>query len=111
MHAKVRKPFLYAHDGFTVRPLSEGDVLDIDDLVAPGLEAAGLIEAADDDEIRAAAPVEVIAQPPVEIPPDWRELGAAQLKALAGEFSHPAAANKAAAIAVIEAELARREAA
>lgn len=77
MHAKVKKPFPYAADHVTVEHLVVGDVRDFADDIAPGLEAAGYIEAADDAEVAASQPVAVMAAPPAEIPDDWRDLPAA----------------------------------
>jgi hypothetical protein len=54
------------------------------------------------------APAAVTDPNSVEIPEGWQDLKAAELRAIAGKLSADPVANNAEAVAVIEAELARR---
>lgn len=109
MWVKVLKPFRYAPDGMRVRELSSGDVLQVHDDLIEGLHAEGLIEAAEEGEIEAAATGAVLVAEPVEIPDDWADLHWFKLRALARKLNAGAPPkDKAAAKALVEAELARR---
>jgi hypothetical protein len=112
MLAMILIAFPYAHDHHTVKPMTPGDLVDIDDGVFEGLKAEGYIREATDDEIAAAQEGEVVVveAAPVEIPADWATLDWFPLRKLAIALGAPANVKKAAAIALVEATLAQREA-
>ena len=101
MRVPVLKPFPYAHDGAHLVQLEEGDVVEIHDELIPGLAAEGYVGEP------GSAPVSA-ANPAVEIPDDWRDLHWFQQLAIARKLANGAVSNKAAAISIIEAELALR---
>lgn len=109
MLVKVLKPFPYAPDVRSMVTFEVGDVVEIDDEVAPGLYAEGLIDEPSDAEAAiAAAPETVVLQELVELPEDWRKLHWFELKPLAERLLGVKIAKKAQAVSMIEAELARR---
>jgi hypothetical protein len=108
MLVKVLKAFPYAHDHHHVVTLEKGAIVDIDEGVLEGLAAEKLIGEASDDEIEAAQSGLVVLTPPVEIPPNWRELAWFQLQALARKLGAGPKVTKAAATAIVESELSAR---
>lgn len=112
MKAYVLKAFPYAHDHHRTASLAKGAVVEIDDDVFEGLQAEKFIREATEDEIEAASEGPVVLDAPVDIPADWPKLQWFALQRLATALNggHKIA-NKPAAIAVVEAELAARAAA
>lgn len=102
MHV-VLKPFPCRadRDGIKSEDLVVGDVRDFAEL-APGLLAEGFIGAIEEKEG---------AGEPGAIPDDWRDLSAADLRALAQPYSDAPLKNRAESEAAILAELAKRAAA
>jgi hypothetical protein len=108
MLVKVLKPFPYAHDHMHVVTLQPDDIVEIHASVVEGLHAEGFIDEASTAEIEAAQEGCVVLPPPVEIPADWTTLHWFKLKALAEKLAGGPVANKLAAVALVDAELARR---
>lgn len=109
MLVKVLKSFPYSADGMRTVTVGAGAILDVSDDLVAGLQGEGFIDEASADEIEAAQAGAVVMEPPVEIPDDWRDLHWFKLKPLARALNGGAdVANKAAAIAIVEAELDRR---
>lgn len=102
MKVQVLKAFPYAHDGARARQLDVGEQVEIHDDLVPGLAAEGYVGEADGRPADADE---------VEIPDDWDKLHWFKQRALAAKISGAAVADKVSAVAIIEAELARREAA
>lgn len=100
MKVPVLKAFPYAHDGANLVQLQAGEVHEIHDDLIPGLEAEGYVG---EPGSAAASSGEL-----VEIPDDWRDLHWFKQMAIAKRLSGAAVSNKAAASAIIEAELALR---
>lgn len=100
MKVPVLKAFPYAHDGANLVHLLPGDVVEIHDDLIPGLSEEGFIGEPGSTAASVAAPV--------EIPEDWRDLHWFKQLAIAKKLSDGAVNNKAAAVAIIEAELALR---
>ena len=111
MLVKVLKAFSYAHDHVNLVHLQPDEIVEIDEGVLEGLQAEGFIDEASDEEIEAAQTGAVVIPPPVEIPADWEGLHWFKMRPLAIALNGGAAvANKAAAVAIIRAELERRQA-
>jgi hypothetical protein len=108
MLVKVLKPFPYAADGMHTATLEAGAIADVDDSVIEGLHGEGFIEEATAEDIAAAQSGAVVIRPPVEIPADWQGLHWFKLKALAEKIAGAPAPNKAAALAVVAAEVEAR---
>jgi hypothetical protein len=105
---KVLKAFPYAHDHHTVKMLAVDSIVEIADGVVEGLLDEKFIIEATDEEIEATQTGAVLVRAPVEIPDDWATLGAFKMTALAKQLTGGKVKTKAAAVAVIEAELAAR---
>ncbi|MFZ0267769.1 hypothetical protein [Caulobacter sp.] len=99
----VLKAFAYAHDGMHVVNLAKGDVVEVRDDVFDGLFDAGNID--DGADIGAAVAAEIT------IPDGWETIQWFSLRALAASIRGGPVSDKRDAVAVITAELARREAA
>jgi len=108
MLVKVLKPFPYAHDHHRVVTLEKGAIVDIDEGVIEGLAAEKLIGEATEEEIEAAQSGPVVLRPPVEIPEGWQKLPWFALQTLARKLGAGPKVTKAAAAAIVEAELAAR---
>lgn len=109
MLCKVLQPFPYAHDGCHTVGLKAGQVVAIDESVLAGLVEGGWVDRAEPADIEAAQEGPVVITPPLEIPDDWRALRWTKRRALAAKLNGGAApANDRVAVALIEAELARR---
>jgi putative heme iron utilization protein len=105
----VLKAFPYAHDHHVTVVQDAGAVVEIDDSVAEGLIDEGYIREATDEEIDGATEGPVVVAPPVEIPAGWAKLPWFNLQRLATALNGGGkVANKVAAVAIVEAELASR---
>lgn len=100
MKVTVLKPFPYAHDGANIVELKPNDVAEIHDDLIEGLAEEGYV--GEPGSTLATTPS------PVEIPENWRELTWFKQLAIARKLTSDAIANKPAAIAIIESELALR---
>ena len=108
MLVKVLKPFPYAREGKFTVGLEAGAIEDIDASVIEGLHAEGFIDEATAEDLVAAQSGAVVILPPIEIPADWQDLHWFKLKALAENLARGPVTNKAAAVAIVAAELDRR---
>jgi len=111
MRIVVIRAFAFAEDGINGRLLAAGAEVEVAERFVPGLEREGYVRRA-----TSASPPAPSAEPKedpasVEIPEDWRDLKWNELAALAAKVSDAKIVNKVSAIAAIEAELERREAA
>ena len=105
------KPFAYAQDGMHTVQLAPGQVLDVADDLVIALERDGYIEPAEAADIDAAASGAVEIAAPVDIPGDWATFTWTRLRALAASLNGGVfPKDKAAAVALIKAELASRAA-
>ena len=108
---KILKGFPYSVDGRFTEALPAQAVLPIRDDLVEGLHAAGFIEEASEADVAEAAGGGVVIPAPIEIPANWAELHWFKYRAIARALNGGAeVGNKAAAVAIIEAELARRAA-
>ncbi len=101
MLVKVLRSFPYSNDGVTTKGAIEGAVIDVSEALFAGLEAEGFVEPAEEPDTE--------KKPDQEISDDWQELGWDDLRELANSLSDETIRSKAAAEAVITAELERRE--
>jgi hypothetical protein len=106
---KVLVAFPYSVDGRFTEMLAEGGVVPIREDLVEGLTDGEYVREATEEEIAEAAGGAVVLPQPVEIPDDWRELNWFKYRGIAQALNGgQSVGNKAAAVAIIEAELARR---
>ena len=106
---KVLAAFPYSHDGRFTKTLAVDDLVEIREDLVEDLVSAELIGEPDDEDLAAAAGGAVVIEAPVEIPDGWRGLHWFQYRPIAVALNGGQnVGNKAAAVAIIEAELTRR---
>lgn len=112
MRCTVLKPFPYAHDGIHIEELAKGDTLDILDDLLPGLIADGLVERAATEDppaiVAAEATAARLAARAAVVIPEPLPTKVEDLRAIATQLTDEPVKSRDEALAVIEAERARR---
>lgn len=109
MMYKVLAAFPYSEDGRFTKSLAVDDLVEIREDLVEGLAHAGLIGEATEEDLAAAAGGAVVIAAPVDIPDHWRDLHWFQYRKIAVALNGgQPVGSKSAAVAIIEAEQARR---
>lgn len=114
MLCKILKPFEFSRDGISTVQAYEDTEIDVPDALVRGLFFEGYV--GEPDPVEPVHTKDLGDAPenkavPADIPEDWRELHWQQIRAIAVQFTSDPIQGKDEAVAVIEAELARRAAA